>query len=195
VKISRWIMLGVAVAVMFAAAANAAPATHLFLTGDQSGGTAVCEPSPSPSPTEAPSPAPSDEPSSEPSDEPSSEPSDEPSSEPCPSPSESESPSPSPSQTPPTGALTCPTPPPATTTGKLHGLENAIAHVYANCQAHPNQGLVNALNHLIANLATHQAHDAGKLAGSNGQGHGHSQDAVHGNSGTAPGHSKHDEEN
>jgi hypothetical protein len=186
VRITRWIMLSVAVALVFAAAANAAPAAHLFGRGDRNGGTAVCDsPSPSPSPSEAPSPSPSDEPSSEPSDEPTSEP--------CPSPSESPSPSPSPSESPPTGALTCPTPPAVTTTGKLRGLENAIAHVYANCQAHPNQGLVNALNHLIANLANHQAHDAGKLAGSHGQGHGHSKDAVHGNSGTAPGHSKHGE--
>jgi hypothetical protein len=70
----------------------------------------------------------------------------------------------------------------------LHGLDNAIAHVYANCVAHPTPGLVNALHHLIANLAKHQAHESGKHEGTHG--HGRSDKGVHGKSGSAPGHTK-----
>jgi hypothetical protein len=46
---------------------------------------------------------------------------------------------------------------------KLTGLDNAIAHVLANCLKNPNApGLVNALEHLVANKAKHEAHAAAK---------------------------------
>jgi hypothetical protein len=51
-----------------------------------------------------------------------------------------------------------------------------MAHVYANCLAHPNSGLVNALKHLIANKAKHDARKIG--------------DKSHGASADAPGHAK-----
>jgi hypothetical protein len=51
-----------------------------------------------------------------------------------------------------------------------------MAHVYANCQAHPNSGLVNALNRLISNKAWHDARKIG--------------DNSHGKSADAPGHAK-----
>jgi len=45
----------------------------------------------------------------------------------------------------------------------LTGLDNAIAHVLANCLKNPNApGLVNALEHLVANQAKHDAHDIAK---------------------------------
>jgi hypothetical protein len=66
------------------------------------------------------------------------------------------------------------------------GLANAIAHVSANCQAHPNRGLVNALNHLQANLARQQSRDAGPNKDATGKskenGSGHSQGKSHGHS-------------
>lgn len=46
---------------------------------------------------------------------------------------------------------------------KLTGLDNAIAHVLANCLKNQDApGLVNALKHLVANQAKHEAHDAAK---------------------------------
>jgi hypothetical protein len=52
----------------------------------------------------------------------------------------------------------------------LTGLANAIAHVQANLQAHPNRGLANALEHLQANLAAGNGQGSEhKSAG--GQGH------------------------
>jgi hypothetical protein len=56
------------------------------------------------------------------------------------------------------------------------GLDNAMAHVYANCLAHPNSGLVNALNRLISNKARNDARKIG--------------DNSHGKSVDAPGHAK-----
>ena len=50
---------------------------------------------------------------------------------------------------------------PPTEPTKLTGLDNAIAHVLANCLKNPDApGLVNALEHLVANQAKHEAHDA-----------------------------------
>ena len=47
---------------------------------------------------------------------------------------------------------------------KLHGIENAMAHVYANCVKNDAPGLINALERLAANAARHEAHDAEKAA-------------------------------
>jgi hypothetical protein len=168
----RWIVLGVAAVTLFGASAAAAPATYRFATGNEPSAAPPCT-SPSPAPSVAPSPTPSDEPCPSPTDSPSPSPSSPPSSHPSQPPS----------------ALTCPTPPPATSTGKPHGLENAISHVFANCTAHPTPGLVNALNHLIENLAGHQEHQHGKQGAPHGS--GHSDDGVHGKSASAPGHIKH----
>jgi hypothetical protein len=79
---------------------------------------------------------------------------------------------------------------------KLHGLDNAIAHVLANCVKNPQApGLVNALEHLAANRAKHEAHEAEKAerkaahdaakaekhAGGPGHGKGHGSNGEHGN--------------
>jgi hypothetical protein len=69
---------------------------------------------------------------------------------------------------------------------KLTGLDNAIAHVLANCIKNPQApGLINALTHLVANKGLHEAHEAAKAerkaahaawklehASSHGHGHG-----------------------
>jgi hypothetical protein len=72
------------------------------------------------------------------------------------------------------------------------GLDNAIAHVLANCLKNPDApGLPNALEHLVANAARKAAHDAEKAArvhGNSADAAGHSGEA-HGNSANAPGHS------
>ena len=90
-------------------------------------------------------------------------------------------------------------PPTARTTAadtKLHGLDNAIAHVLANCVKNPQApGLLNALEHLAANQAKHEAHEAEKAerkaahdaakaekhAGGPGHGKGHGSNGEHGN--------------
>lgn len=79
---------------------------------------------------------------------------------------------------------------------KLHGLDNAIAHVLANCVKNPQApGLLNALEHLAANQAKHEAHEAEKAerkaahdaakaekhAGGPGHGKGHGSNGEHGN--------------
>ena len=46
---------------------------------------------------------------------------------------------------------------------KLTGLENAIAHVLANCLKNENApGLINALERLVANMERKEAHDEWK---------------------------------
>ena len=47
---------------------------------------------------------------------------------------------------------------------KLHGIENAMAHVYENCLKNDAPGLVNALERLAANAARHEASEAEKAA-------------------------------
>ena len=47
---------------------------------------------------------------------------------------------------------------------KLRGIENAMAHVYANCLKNDAPGLINALQRLAANAARHAAHEAEKAA-------------------------------
>ena len=79
---------------------------------------------------------------------------------------------------------------------KLHGVDNAIAHVLANCVKNPQApGLLNALEHLAANQAKHEAHEAEKAerkaahdaakaekhAGGPGHGKGHGSNGEHGN--------------
>ena len=79
---------------------------------------------------------------------------------------------------------------------KLHGVDNAIAHVLANCVKNPQApGLLNALEHLAANRAKHEAHEAEKAerkaahdaakaqkhAGGPGHGKGHGSNGEHGN--------------
>ena len=79
---------------------------------------------------------------------------------------------------------------------KLHGVDNAIAHVLANCVKNPQApGLLNALEHLAANQAKHDAHEAEKAerkaahdaakaqkhAGGPGHGKGHGSNGEHGN--------------
>ena len=79
---------------------------------------------------------------------------------------------------------------------KLHGVDNAIAHVLANCVKNPQApGLLNALEHLAANQARHDAHEAEKAerkaahdaakaqkhAGGPGHGKGHGSNGEHGN--------------
>jgi hypothetical protein len=79
---------------------------------------------------------------------------------------------------------------------KLHGVDNAIAHVLANCVKNPQApGLLNALEHLVANQAKHEAHEAEKAerkaahdaakaqkhAGGPGHGKGHGSHGEHGN--------------
>jgi hypothetical protein len=181
VKGMRWVVLGATAVTLLGAAASASPGARVFLARDEAPAGLTCD-SPSPSPSDSPSPTPTNVPAPTPSDVPTDEP--------CPSPTDSPPPSPSPSPSPsePPSTLTCPTPPPTTSTGKQHGLENAVSHVYANCKAHPTPGLVNALDHLIANLAKHQDHEPGKPSS---HGHGHSQEAVHGKSADSPGHNKH----
>jgi hypothetical protein len=84
-----------------------------------------------------------------------------------------------------TAAGVDPTAPPADPTVKVTGLDNAVAHVLANCLKNPDApGLPNALAHLVANAERKALHDAAKAAGV----HGHSGE-VHGNSANAPGHS------
>jgi hypothetical protein len=84
-----------------------------------------------------------------------------------------------------TAAGVDPTAPPADPTVPLTGLDNAMAHVLANCLNNPDApGLPNALAHLVANAERKALHDAAKAAGV----HGHSGE-VHGNSANAPGHS------
>jgi hypothetical protein len=84
-----------------------------------------------------------------------------------------------------TAAGVDPTAPPADPTVPLTGLDNAMAHVLANCVKNPDApGLPNALAHLLANAERKALHDAAKAAGV----HGHSGE-VHGNSANAPGHS------
>ena len=98
-----------------------------------------------------------------------------------------------------------PTAPPAGETGDeatATGLDNAIAHVLANCLKNPDApGLPNALEHLVANAERKAAHDAAKAAkkasgehgnsanapGHSGETHGNSG-GEHGNSANAPGH-------
>jgi hypothetical protein len=63
-----------------------------------------------------------------------------------------------------------------------------MAHVYANCLAHPNTGLVNALNHLIANKAKHDARKVGeKTHGNSADAHGHTK-STGGGHGSVNGH-------
>ena len=79
---------------------------------------------------------------------------------------------------------------------KLHGVDNAIAHVLANCLKNPQApGPLNALEHLAANQAKHDAHEAEKAerkaahdaakaqkhAGGPGHGKGHGSNGEHGN--------------
>jgi hypothetical protein len=79
---------------------------------------------------------------------------------------------------------------------KLHGIDNAISHVLANCVKNPQSlGLLNALEHLVANKAKHEAHEAEKAerkaahdaakaqkhADGPGHGKGHGSDGEHGN--------------
>ena len=70
---------------------------------------------------------------------------------------------------------------------KIVGLDNAIAHVLANCMKNPDApGLVNALQHLVANQAKHEAHDAAKTERKAAHDarkaeHGHGHDGSHGN--------------
>jgi hypothetical protein len=72
---------------------------------------------------------------------------------------------------------------------KLTGLDNAIAHVLANCLKNPDApGLVNALEHLVANKTKHEAHDAAKAertaehaSSKAGHEHGHGHGGAHGN--------------
>ena len=46
---------------------------------------------------------------------------------------------------------------------KSHGLENAIAHILANCTLKPQApGLLVAIRHLVTNKAKHDAHDEAK---------------------------------
>ena len=45
---------------------------------------------------------------------------------------------------------------------KLHGVDNAMAHVYENCLKNDAPGLVNALERLAANAARHEAREAEK---------------------------------
>jgi len=66
------------------------------------------------------------------------------------------------------------------------GLANAIAHVSANCQRHPNRGLVNALNHLQANLARQELRRTGPnkdAKEAKGKQKSHPQGKAHGHSG------------
>jgi hypothetical protein len=94
-----------------------------------------------------------------------------------------------------------PTAPPADETDDettATGLDNAIAHVLANCLKNPDAtGLPNALEHLVANAERKAAHDAAKAAGEHGNSAnapGHSGEThgnsggEHGNSANAPGH-------
>jgi hypothetical protein len=79
------------------------------------------------------------------------------------------------------------------------GLDNAIAHVLANCIKNPGSpGLPNALRHLVANRERKAERDAAKAAGVHGNSanapghlgeHGGSAGTSHGNSANAPGHS------
>ncbi len=83
---------------------------------------------------------------------------------------------------------------------KLTGLDNAIAHVLANCLKTPDApGLVNALEHRVANQAKHEAHDAakaerkaehaaGKAEHDHGQGHGGSHGNPHTDGGSGNPH-------
>ena len=169
-----------------------------------------------------------DDPSIEPSVEPSTEPSDDPTCDESPEPSETETetetPEPSETESGEDGsdspssvdAAACaeaagidPNAEPTDAPEHVTGLDNAIQHVYANCVAHPNEGLVNALEHLVANrdakAARDQAkaeaaaaraqakadrkaaHDAAEHGGGGGHGHGwetHGHSGSHGNSGS-----------
>ena len=93
---------------------------------------------------------------------------------------------------------------PGTDTTKLTGLDNAIAHVLANCLTNTNApGLVTALHHLVHNRdlqAAHQAElaaakaarDATHAAQAAARGNEHGNSGVaHGNSGVAHGNSAH----
>jgi hypothetical protein len=167
----RGFVLGLAVATIVGTAASGMPMlTHVVMTrgGIPSVSTSPCDSeSPTPVPIGSPKPLPSESPGT----------SSGKARVHCPSPGPSPRESPDPSPTPGTGSLTCPTPPsPPAGGGKLVGLDNAMAHVYANCVAHPNSGLVNALNRLISNKAKHDARKTG--------------DNSHGKSADAPGHAQ-----
>jgi outer membrane biosynthesis protein TonB len=160
------VLVGLVFATVAATAAFASPVAHLGASATHHPATAQpCE-SPSPDSRESPTPEPSDSISPEPRESPSPEPSDtaspepsetpEPCETPSPEPTETHSPDPSESPSPSSDAtpVTCPSIPPPS--GPVTGLKNAIEHVSANCQRHPNRGLVNALNHLQANEAAQQ---------------------------------------
>jgi hypothetical protein len=85
-----------------------------------------------------------------------------------------------------TAAGVDPTAPPADPTVKVTGLDNALAHVLANCLKNPDApGLPNALEHLVANAARKAAHDAAKAAGVHGNSANAHSGEVHGNSANA----------